>query len=63
MNVTCNECKCPCCDDTREKFHYNGCNHYINIENPIYDNLVKAIKDKDEEINKLKHKKKLTYIQ
>lgn len=57
MTITCNNCKCPCSDETREKFNNNGCNHYIDLANPVYDNLVKAIKDKDTEIERLKKKR------
>lgn len=53
MTVTCNQCKCPCSDDTRKKFNFNGCDHFISISNPVYDNLRKALEEKDAEIIRL----------
>lgn len=53
MLVNCSQCKCPCNDDTRRKFNFDGCNCFISFTNPIYDNMRAAIQEKDDMINKL----------
>lgn len=42
MNVTCKSCKNSCSDDIKRIFNYDGCNQYLAVTNPIYNNLIET---------------------